>query len=252
MNLACIVLAAGKGSRMKGLTPKPLIKFEGKSFLEAALLAAEGTGPEKICVVVRHQRKKIEEEAKRICPSCVFALQDEVPGTGRAMECALKVLAPELRSDSLLLVTASDIPLISSSVLLRLLKDHKESEAAATLLAVKVKNPFGYGRVMISSEGEVKKIVEEKDASFEEKRVNLVNASVYVFNAGSVLQVTGREGRKNAQREAYLTDLFLLCKEKGKITASLCRDPLLLRGVNDSAQLQNLQRDWERRRGLKE
>lgn len=252
MDLVSIVLAAGKGSRMKGRIPKPLVKFEGKSFLEVALLAAKGIKPKKICVVVRHEKEKIEKEAKRVCPSCIFALQDEVPGTGRAMECALEVLKPSLNPDSLLIVTASDIPLLSSSVLLCLLKDHKRNGAAATLLAAKVGNPFGYGRVVAYPNGEIEKIVEEKDASCEEKKVNLINTSVYVFNAGAVLQVAGREGKQNAQGEAYLTDLFLLCRKKGKIMASLCQDPLLLRGVNDFEQLQILRKDLERRKGLKE
>ncbi|MBQ1298886.1 MAG: NTP transferase domain-containing protein [Aeriscardovia sp.] len=251
MNLACVVLAAGKGSRMKGCVPKPLIQFEGRSFLEGALEAAKGANPDKICVVVRHEREKIEEEARKICPSCVFALQDEVPGTGRAMECALEVLKPSLSPDSLILASASDIPLLSSCVLLSLLKAHKESGAAATLLATKVEDPFGYGRVITSPSGEVKGIVEEKDAGEEEKKVKLVNASVYAFNAGALLQAQGKAERKNAQGEVYLTDLFMMCKKSGKIMASLCRDPLLLRGVNDPCQLLDLKRDWERRQGRK-
>ena len=200
---------------------------------------------------MRHEKEKIEKEATRLCPSCLFAFQDEIEGTGRAMECALKAL-PDLNPDSLLLVTASDIPLLSSSPLLSLLENHEKSGAAATLLAAKVENPSGYGRVVTAPDGEVEKIVEEKDASLEEKRVCLVNTSVYAFNAGAVLKAAGREGRENAQGEAYLTDLFLLCKESGKTMASLCQDPLLLRGVNDPFQLSNLERDWKRRQGVKE
>lgn len=252
MDLACVVLAAGKGSRMKASVPKPLVKFEGKSFLEAALLAAKGAGAGKICVVVRHEREKIEEEAKRVCPSCIFALQDEVPGTGRAMECALKILGSSLSSDSLVLVTASDIPLISSSLFSCLIKKHRASGAAATLLAAQAENPFGYGRVVSSPNGEVEKIVEEKDASTQERKIRLVNTSVYAFNAGAILQAAGKAGRSNAQEEVYLTDLFLLCRGEGKIMALPCPDPLLLRGVNDSAQLSALQKDWEKHKSLKE
>lgn len=252
MNLACVILAAGKGSRMKGSVPKPLVKFEGKSFLEGALLAAKGTRPDEICVVVRHEREKIESEAKRICPPCVFAIQDQVPGTGRALECALDVLKPDLQKDCVVLVTASDIPLLSSSVLLSLLSEHKKSGAVASVLAAKVDDPFGYGRIITSPDGQVEKIVEEKDASSQEKKVKLVNTSVYAFNAEALLKAKGKVGTKNAQGEIYLTDLFMMCKKSGKIMVSLCQDPILLRGVNDPLQLLALERDWEERKGHKE
>ena len=142
--MACVVLAAGKGSRMASPVPKPLVEFEGKTFRERALLAANGVGPEEVCVVVRHEREKVEREARRVLPSCVFALQDEVPGTGRAMECALDALEGGLRPGSTILAMASDIPLISSSILSSLLSAHKKSGAAATVLSAEVENPFGY------------------------------------------------------------------------------------------------------------
>lgn len=252
MNLACVILAAGKGSRMKGSVPKPLVKFEGKSFLEVALLAAKGTRPDEICVVVKHEREKIENEAKRIFPSCIFAIQDQVPGTGRALECALDVLKPELQKDCVILVTASDIPLLSSSVLLSLLGEHKKSGAVASMLVAEVDDPFGYGRIITSPDGQVEKIVEEKDASNQEKKVKLVNTSVYAFNAEALLKAQGKVGRENAQGEVYLTDLFIMCKKSGKIMVSLCQDPILLKGVNDPLQLSALERDWKERGGHKE
>lgn len=252
MELACVVLAAGKGSRMASLVPKPLVKFEGRTFLERVLKAAEGVGPEKVCVVVRHEREKVEREAIRVLPSCVFALQDEVPGTGRAMECALDALKADLAPDSTVLAMASDIPLLSSSILSSLLSAHRKSGAAATVLSAEVENPFGYGRIILSPEGEVEKLVEEKDASAEEKEVRLVNTSVYAFQAGALNKAKGRSGRQNAQGEVYLTDLLMLCRESGKVASFRCADPLMLRGVNDRLQLSDLQRDWAGRKAFPE
>ncbi|MBO7717199.1 MAG: bifunctional UDP-N-acetylglucosamine diphosphorylase/glucosamine-1-phosphate N-acetyltransferase GlmU, partial [Aeriscardovia sp.] len=94
--------------------------------------------------------------------------------------------------------------------------------------------------------------VEEKDASNQEKKVKLVNTSVYAFKAEALLKAKGKVGRENAQGELYLTDLFMMCKKSGKIMVSLCQDPILLRGVNDPLQLLALERDWKERRGHKE
>ncbi|MBQ5556522.1 MAG: NTP transferase domain-containing protein [Aeriscardovia sp.] len=248
MDLVCVVLAAGKGVRMASPVPKPLVKFEGKSFLERAILAAQGVGPDEVCVVVRFEREKVEREARRVLPSCVFALQDDVPGTGRAMECALDALKADLGPDSTILAMASDIPLLSSSILSRLLLAHKKSKAAATVLAARVDDPFGYGRIILSPSGEVEKLVEEKDASPEEKKVKLVNTSVYAFQAVALEKAAGRAGRDNAQGEVYLTDLLMLCRESGKVESFTCQDPLLLRGVNSPSQLLALQKDWNGRK----
>ncbi|MBR6439900.1 MAG: bifunctional UDP-N-acetylglucosamine diphosphorylase/glucosamine-1-phosphate N-acetyltransferase GlmU, partial [Aeriscardovia sp.] len=111
-----------------------------------------------------------------------------------------------------------------------------------------VEDPFGYGRIILSPGGEVEKLVEERDASPSEKKVRLVNTSVYAFQAGALQKARGRAGMRNAQGEVYLTDLLMLCRESGKVASFACSDPLMLRGVNDLLQLSALQKDWDERK----
>lgn len=247
--LACIILAAGKGIRMGPEIPKPLVKFEGRSLLERAITAAQGVNPGALCVVVRHKRKEVEKEALRVCPSCMFAFQDEIPGTGRALECAMEAMEPKLSAFSTVLVTASDLPLLTPSTLSGLLSEHERRGAAATLLSMNAQNPFGYGRVVLKKNWEVRKVVEEKDATEEEKKIKCVNASVYAFQCKALEAVMGKAGRDNSQGEVYLTDLFLLCGKYGKVFAFECQDPLSSRGVNSPFELERLHAEWSERNG---
>ncbi|MCC2307144.1 bifunctional UDP-N-acetylglucosamine diphosphorylase/glucosamine-1-phosphate N-acetyltransferase GlmU [Cellulomonas chengniuliangii] len=267
---AVIVLAAGEGTRMRSATPKVLHALAGRSMLGHALTAARELDPGRVAVVVRHERDLVAAHARQIDPQVLLADQDDVPGTGRAVQCALSVLDAAAQADAArsaeglpetggvaggvrvegpIVVLAGDIPLLDGATLAELLAAHTADDNAVTVLTTEVDEPTGYGRVLRdASTGDVTGIVEEKDADAEQRAIREINSSVYVFDSGVLRGALGRLGRDNAQGEVYLTDVLAIAREDGgRVRALRTDDPLLVEGVNDRVQLASLRAELNRR-----
>ncbi len=234
-SLAVVILAAGQGTRMRSALPKVLHRIGGRPLVGHVLDTARDLAPAHVLVVVRHERDQVAEAVTGISPEVVVVDQDEIPGTGRAVEVALAAV-PDFDGD--VLVLSGDVPLLDADTLLTLVRDHRASRAAVTLLSAVVDDPTGYGRVIRAVDGTVERIVEQKDASAAEAAVPEINAGVYVFQAAPLRAHLGRVGTANAQGEKYLTDVVALARADGlAVTASVVTDVALTLGVNDRAQL---------------
>src|SRR5690606_22708510 len=174
--LAIIVLAAGKGTRMKSRLPKVLHSISGRPLVGHVLTTASRLGAEHIEVVVRHDRDRVVEVLSQQYPDAVIVDQDEIPGTGRAVEVALDAI-PDFDGD--VLVLSGDCPLADDATLSAFLDEHRSTDAAATLMTAVVEDPTGYGRVLRDDAGDVDRIVEQKDASADEAAVTEINAGMY-------------------------------------------------------------------------
>lgn len=250
---AVVVLAAGEGTRMRSTTPKVLHAIGGRTLLGHVLATARDLDPERLAVVVRHDRDRVAAHALELDPGVVVADQDEVKGTGRAAWCALAALDDASRVEGPVLVLAGDVPLLDSGTLGELLGAHVADGNAVTVLTTRVADPAGYGRIVRDGEGHVERIVEHRDASPGERAIDEINTSVYAFDAAVLrqglehLQDPDFAATSNAQGEVYLTDVVALARTHGPVRALETDDPWLVEGVNDRVQLASLGAELNRR-----
>ena len=247
---AVVVLAAGAGTRMRSATPKVLHAIGGRSLLGHALAAARGARPEHLVVVVRHEREAVAAHAVEADPAVLVADQDDVPGTGRAVQCGLDALAERtgVPLQGTVLVTYGDVPLLQPATLTALVAAHEAEGSAVTVLTAVLDDPTGYGRVLRDADGSVAAIVEEKDADDAQRAVREVNTGIYAFDAAVLADALPRLDRSNAQGEAYLTDVLALARAAGhRTTARPVADALEVEGVNDRVQLSRLGAELNRR-----
>ncbi len=243
---AVIVLAAGGGTRMRSATPKVMHRIGGRSLLGHALATARRLEPGHIVVVVRHERDRVAAHVGEIDRTATIAHQDEVPGTGRAVECALGALPADLTG--VVLVTMGDVPLLDSATLQDLLDHHVAGEAAMTVATATLPDPAGYGRILDDEAGRVSGIVEERDATSEQRALTEVNAGIYAFDAAALRKGLSRVGTDNAQREKYLTDTLAVLRDSGgTVQAFHVEDRWQTEGVNDRVQLARLGAELNRR-----
>ncbi|RWR15766.1 bifunctional UDP-N-acetylglucosamine diphosphorylase/glucosamine-1-phosphate N-acetyltransferase GlmU [Microbacterium enclense] len=233
--LAVVVLAAGQGTRMRSRLPKILHTVGGRPLVGHVLDTAASLDPSRIVVVVRHERERVAETVAELAPGVVIVDQDEIPGTGRAVEAALGALE-DFTGD--VLVLSGDVPLLESHTLAALVETHRTGGSAVTLLTASVDDPQGYGRVIRDDARGVRRIVEQKDATDAEAAVSEINVGVYVFRAAPLREQLARVGTANAQGEKYLTDVVALLRDAELgVAASLTPDAAAALGVNDRIQL---------------
>jgi bifunctional UDP-N-acetylglucosamine pyrophosphorylase/glucosamine-1-phosphate N-acetyltransferase len=221
---AVVVLAAGEGTRMRSATPKVLHEVCGRSLLGHVLAAVEPLKPDRVLVVVGHGRDEVVEA---LPPYATAVVQAEQRGTGHAVRLALDAL---LDVDGDVLVLYGDMPLLRTETLAALLAAH---DGDVTLLSAWVPEPAGYGRVVRDAGGRAAAIVEEKDATDEQRAIDEVNAGVYAFHATALAEALGKLSTDNAQGEEYLTDVVGILGGAGVVVASADE----VAGVNDRAQL---------------
>lgn len=234
--LAVIVLAAGQGTRMRSKTPKLLHRLGGVPMIAHVLGTAGELDAAHVVTVVRHERDQLVRVIQEHLPSALVVDQDDVPGTGRAVELAVAQLPEDFDGD--VLVVNGDVPLIDSGTLASLLERHRATGAAATLLSAVVDDPSGYGRIVRGDSGGLDAIVEERDASDTQRALREINAGVYVFGVSHLRDQLASLDAHNSQGEKYLTDVIALLRRAGMDVAAIEADrPELLSGVNDRAQL---------------
>ncbi|MEU4451602.1 bifunctional UDP-N-acetylglucosamine diphosphorylase/glucosamine-1-phosphate N-acetyltransferase GlmU [Nocardioides sp. NPDC023903] len=232
--LTVIVLAAGGGTRMKSKTPKMLHQIAGRSLVGHVLAAVSEAGASRVVAVVGHQRELVEPHIAEILPEAVIAVQAEQLGTAHAVRVAVEAGAV---SGGTVLVTYGDTPLLRGESLRALVADHEAAGRAATILSGIVPEPFGYGRILRGDAG-VAGIVEEKDATDEERAITEINSGIIAFDGRFLAEVLPRIGNDNAKKEFYLTDAIALAVSDGLgVDAFVLDDVSEAEGANDRAQL---------------
>lgn len=241
MKFSLVVLAAGEGKRMKSDKSKVVFKVCGKEMVNRVIDEAKKAGCESACAVVGHKAETvIDAVGDRAC----FVTQSEQLGTGHAVMQAKDFLA----SSDNVLVLAGDTPLITSETLKKAMEMHLAEDNACTVITAKVKNPFGYGRIIRDERGLLTRIVEQKDATDEEKAVCEINSGMYCFKSQMLLDALGSLTNDNAQGEYYLTDTLSLMKKSNlRIGAYTVSAESEIAGVNDRVQLAEAERIMRRR-----
>ncbi|GAB3616486.1 bifunctional UDP-N-acetylglucosamine diphosphorylase/glucosamine-1-phosphate N-acetyltransferase GlmU [Okibacterium endophyticum] len=235
-HLAIVILAAGQGTRMKSKTPKLLHPIAGVPIVGHVLATARALDAEHVIAVVRHERDLLVDVIRRELPRSIIVDQDDVPGTGRAVEQAVDALPAGFTGD--VLVINGDVPLLDAQTLLSLIERHRSGGVSATILSAVLDDPTGYGRVIRRESGDLDYIVEHKDSSDDERAVTEVNAGVYLFGAAALRAQLSGLTTANAQGEKYVTDVIGLLRRAGDSVAAIPVDrPWIVEGVNDRAQL---------------
>lgn len=240
---AVIVLAAGAGTRMKSDTPKVMHGIGGRSMVEHAIAAARELNPERLAAVVRFQRDKVAAHILDFDSDVTIVDQDDVPGTGRAVEVGLLGLDESARVEGTVIVTYGDVPLLRAETLRELIAEHEKSRNAVTVLTTHIQNPGSYGRIVRSESGEVTAIVEAKDATDQQLKITEINSGIYAFDAGVLRDSLTEVTTDNAQGEKYITDVLSIARKNGHRTSALAiEDRWEVEGANDRVQLAQLGR----------
>ncbi|MFK3670004.1 bifunctional UDP-N-acetylglucosamine diphosphorylase/glucosamine-1-phosphate N-acetyltransferase GlmU [Leifsonia aquatica] len=238
-NLAIVVLAAGQGTRMKSSTPKLLHELGGIPIVGHVLATARELDAAHVVAVVRHERDRLAAVIEADLPEAVIVDQDEVPGTGRAVEQAVAALPAGFSGD--VLVVNGDVPLLDAATLRELIATHRDSGSAATILSSFPADATGYGRIVRNAAGTLDRIVEHKDATDDERAIGEINAGIYLFGAAALRDELAAITTDNAQGEKYLTDVIGLLREAGfDVDALPVADSWLVEGINDRAQLSEM------------
>lgn len=231
--LYALILAAGKGIRMKADLAKVLHSIEGKPMLHYVLEAARGAGAEKIVVIIGHQAQKIREQFAD--SGCVFVEQKPQLGTGHAVLQARSELAGY---QGLTVILCGDVPLLKPATIKNLIKEHIAAGACVTVLTTALPDPRGYGRILKNDDGNIIKIVEQNDATDAEKKITEINTGIYCVNTPFLFSALEKINNNNKQKEYYLTDIIeITCQAGRKVKAYLTKDYLEVMGINTSEEL---------------
>ncbi|NLK51973.1 MAG: bifunctional UDP-N-acetylglucosamine diphosphorylase/glucosamine-1-phosphate N-acetyltransferase GlmU [Syntrophomonadaceae bacterium] len=208
-DVVAVVLAAGKGTRMISDLPKVMHRAGGKYLVQHVLDTLSAAGVSRVVLVVGHGANLVQEG---LGDGYRYVRQAEQLGTGHAVAQVEKAVDPAERN---VLVVCGDMPLLKSSTLQKLIEQHRQREAAATVLTARVRNPVGYGRVLRDPHNHLQRIVEEKDATAGEKEIEEVNTGTYCFDRDSLFSALKKIEPHNVQQEYYLTDVLPILQGKG-------------------------------------
>lgn len=234
--LSVVILAAGLGTRMKSRRAKVLHALDGLPLITHVVRSANKLDPETILVVVGHQAEEVENAVlEAVGEKASFVVQAKQRGTGDAVESARSLLE---NSDSLLVVLYGDMPLIRAETLKKLIEHHRETGAACSILSVEMQNPTGYGRIVRSEDGTFERIVEQRDATAEQRQIREINSGIYCFEARELFQALRRVEPANDQGEYYLTDVAeIILSQGGKVSVYQHDDVREVSGINTRAEL---------------
>lgn len=231
MNFKAIILAAGKGTRMKSKHPKVVHKVCGKEMVNHVIDVSKKSGVQDVVVILGHESETVKES---IPSDSQIAMQTEQLGTGHAVKMAKEYI----NDDDTIVVLCGDTPLVQEDTLRRLFAYHVEKGYVATVLTTKVDNPTGYGRIIRDNHEDLIKIVEQKDASEEEKLVNEINSGIYCFDGKSLREAIDLIDNNNAQGEYYLTDTIKIMRDRGQKVGAYNGSTIEeLMGVNSRVEL---------------
>ena len=235
-NLSIIILAAGKGTRMKSDLPKVLHEVNGKPMIDKVIETSNLLSPYQIIAVIGYKYELLEKYLKG--QKLHFAYQFDQKGTGHAVS-KTKAFFKDFYGDVLIL--SGDVPMLSYDTLNELYKHHKHQNAKATILTAELDDATGYGRIIRDEVGNLKKIVEHKDASNAEKTITEINTGIYIFNSTILFSELPNVKNDNKQGEYYLPDVLLyILKANKKVSLLKTKNYYEIQGVNNKEQLQNL------------
>jgi bifunctional UDP-N-acetylglucosamine pyrophosphorylase/glucosamine-1-phosphate N-acetyltransferase len=235
-SLDVLILAAGLGTRMKSKRAKVLHELGGSPLIAYVCRAAQSLDPDKIFVVVGHQAPEVTKAVQaEVGNLAEFVTQAQQRGTGDAVSSARAQLQ---NRNSLLVILSGDVPLLKPETLERLIEDHRTTGATCSILSVKLENPTGYGRIVRDSNEGFARIVEQRDATDEERKIREINSGIYCFDSGKLLAALDRVKPTNDQGEFYLTDVAeILMKQGDKVNVILHDDAREVSGINTRAEL---------------
>ncbi|MDO4540606.1 MAG: bifunctional UDP-N-acetylglucosamine diphosphorylase/glucosamine-1-phosphate N-acetyltransferase GlmU [Syntrophomonadaceae bacterium] len=244
MEFSAIILAAGKGTRMKSARSKLVHQAAGLAVIEHVVAATRAAGVRRITLVLGHGREEVEALFAGQS-DITYALQEEQLGTGHAMLMA----APYFQDDDTVLVLAGDTPLLRPVTLIDFMAAYRQQGFGAAVLSTRLDDPTGYGRIVRDRKGQLQAIVEEKDADTDIKAIKEINSGMYCFNAGTAFAALRELGNDNAQGEYYLTDILAILREQGQPVQCICVDAKEdIYGINDRRQLAAAEKVLRRRK----
>ena len=229
-----VILAAGKGTRMKSALPKVLHKAGELPLIEHVFRAAGELAPASTTVIVGHQAETVEQSLPQRM-GLAFAVQQPQLGTGHALLQAEPILRER---QGLVVLLSGDVPLLRAATLAQLVEVHRDRRAAATVLTAIVDEPDGYGRIIRDDTGAITAIVEHKDATPEQRQVSEINSGIYAFDLDGLFGALKEIGASNAQGEYYLPDLVTIFRARGQVVETVvAQDPREILGVNSRREL---------------
>lgn len=248
-NIVAVVLAAGKGKRMKSDLPKVLHPLLGRPLIEYLVDTLISLSIKRIVIVVGHRADLVQQALAAYHGRVEFVLQERQLGTGHAVMMAEKALAG-FTGD--ILVLNGDVPFLSAATIERLVALHRREKAAATVLSAIPPDPTGYGRIVrIAGGNQVDRIVEHKDAGPEELNIGEINSGTFCFDSGLLFSALHDVKDDNSQKEYYITDVMAILRRQGrKAAAYLTENPDEALGVNSADQLADLERRFAAKTGI--
>ena len=240
-SLTSIILAAGKGTRMNSNIPRVLHEVGGQPMIMHVIQAAKILGSEQVITVLGYEHEMVQKVIKN--EDVKFALQLKQLGTAHAVLQCYNILE---NYHGNILILYGDVPMTKVTTLSNLMSIHEKEDACCTILTTDLPNPTGYGRIIRNSNYSLVKIVEEKDASIEERKIQEINSGIYVFDSQTLFRLLPLVGNNNKQNEYYLPDVInLIIQEGGKVAIDKIIDYIEIQGVNNLEQLNDVNELYE-------
>jgi bifunctional UDP-N-acetylglucosamine pyrophosphorylase/glucosamine-1-phosphate N-acetyltransferase len=242
-SISAVILAAGKGTRMKSGKAKVLHELFFKPMLHHVLDSVIQTKIEQIAVVVGHQRQRVLDSIIEYCFTPVW--QEEQLGTGHAVLCA----ETACQSADQVMILCGDTPLIRPNTLQAMIRQHNNSQSKVTLMTTLLDDPFGYGRIISDDDDNILEIVEQKDADTEQLTIQEINAGIYIADADFLFSTLKEVGTDNSQGEIYLTDIISIAVSQGLKVSKFTHSPSIdILGVNSRVELAQAHLELQQRR----